>query len=307
MKGTPLTGLEGSNPLGFLAALGVQTLFESEERQPCLWWSPDVVSHAFVDGQYTLKAVIEQALRVFPDWAASPALNPHFPKGENLKFTPDNLRKYLQNNKDLPPGDTIASALVAEGSLDNSQRAKPSDLYFTAGQQRFLKMARSILLGTTEDHLREGLVGPWSYRSNLPSLMWDVVDDRLYALSSFDPAGEKKLTNPGPEALAILGLSRHPVFAALNRTNKGPGRTLTRGCSGSWKEGAYTWPLWSRPAPPRAVDSLLAHATGNTARDLRNRSPWYRSWSVSQVLRSAIRRSSQGGYGTFGPPENIWP
>ena len=306
MKGTPLPGLEGTNPLGFLAALGVQTLFASEELQTRLWWSPGVVPHAVVEKEIGLATVIERALRVFPDWAASPALNPPFPRGEKLKFTGDDLRAYLESTNHLHPGGTMASALVAEGSLDNKQQAKPSDLYFTAGQQVFLKMARSILLGTTEEHLREGLLEPWSYASNLPSLMWDVVDDRIYALSSFDPAGEKKLTNPGPEALAILGLSRHPVFAGLNRTNKGPGRTLTTGCSGSWKEGAYTWPLWSKPASTRAVDSILAHATGSSARDLHDRSVWYRSWGVIQVLRSAIRRSSQGGYGTFGPPEVIW-
>lgn len=88
-------------------------------------------------------------------------------------------------------------------------------------------------------------------------MMWDVVDDRIYALSSFNPSGEKKLTNPGPEALAILGLSRHPVFCGKSRTHTGRtnARTLTRGCSGSWSQGSYIWPLWSMPASPKAVDS----------------------------------------------------
>ena len=34
MNGTHLTGLEGTNPLGFLAALGVQTVFSDEDEQP---------------------------------------------------------------------------------------------------------------------------------------------------------------------------------------------------------------------------------------------------------------------------------
>ena len=38
MSDTHLTGLEGTNPLGFLAALGVQTAFTDEAQQPRLWW-----------------------------------------------------------------------------------------------------------------------------------------------------------------------------------------------------------------------------------------------------------------------------
>ena len=308
MDGTNLTGLEGSNPLGFLAALGVQTLFQYEEHQPRLWWTNDVIPHAVIDHDYTLEVILEQATSVLPAWAASPAFNPPFPKGENLKFTSDNLRSYLEETRAPQPGNAIAAALVAEGSHDNNKRAKPSDLYFTAGQQSFLKMAKEILHGVTPCELHNGLTGPWRYTSKLPSLMWDIVDDRIYALSSFNPAGEKKLTNPGPEALAILGLSRHPVFASQRQAaSRGSGgRTLTRGCSGSWKQGSYTWPLWSRPSGPKAVDSILAHATGGS-KHLEERSPWYRAWGITQVMKSAIRRSNQGGYGTFGPPEVIWP
>ena len=43
MNQTRLTGLEGTNPLGFLAALGVQVAFASEGDQPRLWWSDDII------------------------------------------------------------------------------------------------------------------------------------------------------------------------------------------------------------------------------------------------------------------------
>lgn len=309
MEGRKLTGLEGTNPLGFLAGLGVQLLFESDLQPSRLWWTDEVIPCAVIDSEVDVETLLQRAVATFKDWAECDALNPELPKGASLKFTPENLRSYLERTRQDKSGNTIATALVAEGSIDNNKRAKPSDLYFTAGQQLFLKMAKEILRATTKDHLREGLLGPWSYNSKLPSLMWDVVDDRIYALSSFDPAGEKKLTNPGAEALAILGLSRHPVFAGYEMsTGRGKqGRTLTRGCSGSWKQGYYTWPLWSRPASPKAVDAMLTHATASTGRAMRERSRWYRSWGIMQVMRSAIRRSSQGGYGTFGPPEIIWP
>ncbi len=309
MSGTKLAGLEGNNPLGFLAALGVQELFRHSENPPRLWWTDDAVSCAVVDIE--LDTIVERAMRVLPMWSAHRSLNPAIDKkaDSNAKFAPADIRRYLQVTQDGQPGSSLATALVAEGSLDNNKRAKPSDLYFTAGQQKFLKMAREILRNVSPGEIQQGLTNPWLYNSKLPSLMWDVVDDRIYALAAFDPAGEKKLSNPGPEALAILGLSRHPVFGDEYRTSgRGKqGRTLTQGCSGSWKNGHYSWPLWSKPAGHRTVQSILALASGTTNKVLQARGVWYRSWGITQVMKSAIRRSDQGGYGTFGPPEMIWP
>ena len=309
MVETELTGLEGNNPLGFLAALGVQELFRHSDNPPRLWWTDDAVSCAVVDAE--VDRIVEQAHTVLPRWSGHRSLSPAIEKSadSSAKFASANVRRYLQVTQDGQPGSSLATALVAEGSLDNNKKAKPSDLYFTAGKQRFLNMARKILRNASPSEIREGLTSPWPYNSQLPSLMWDVVDDRIYALAAFDPAGQKKLSNPGPEALAILGLSRHPVFADKYRTSRGgmQGRTLTQGCSGSWKSGHYAWPLWSRPAGRRTVQSILAHAMGTTVEVLRVREMWYRSWSITRVMKSAIRRSDQGGYGTFGPPEMIWP
>ena len=305
--GTHLTGLEGTNPLGFLAALGLQVLFEFADRQPKLWWSDDVIPHAVASPEFDVDRIIEQADRVFPQWLESPAVNPGFgtKADDTAKFSPEDLREYLHKTRPHQPGNLMASALVAEDSLDGAGKvAKPSDLYFTAGQLKFLKIVRDILTGADPNTLVEGLIGPWSYSSTLSSLGWDTTDDRIYALAPSNPAKDKKLTNPGAEALAILGLSRHPVFGGRDRN--GRDRTLTQGCAGPWRRGGtYTWPLWTRPAAPSTVRSLLAHATGGEGK-IAERSRWYRAWSVSTVIRSTIRRSDQGGYGTFGPPEIVW-
>lgn len=302
IDGTQLTGLEGTNPLGFLAALGVQVAFASETEQPRLWWSDDITPHAVVDADFGIERIAERVLAAFAHWIGAPALNPRrrdgsaMPKGDELKLAPSDLRDYLDRARSADASERLSSALVAEGSLDNQGVAKPSDLYFTAGQQKFLDMARQVLCGASLQEVMAGLRGPWKYESRLPSLMWDVVDDRVYALTAADPSKDKKLTNPGPEALAVLGLSRHPVFA-------GRDRTLTQGCSGSWKAASYSWPLWCSPARPHAVTSLLAHAHDPQAGD---RQRWFRAWGIVQILRSPIRRSGRGGYGTFGPAEVVW-
>ena len=307
MEGTHLTGLEGVNPLGFFAALGVQVLFAEKSEQPRLWWTDDVVPHAVVDVDFAVDRIVEQALQTFPKWVESPALSPGFgdKAADDAKFKSDDIRRYLEYSLSGGPGISLPAALVAEGSLDGKGVvAKPTDLYFTAGNQLFLKDARKILDDVTKEALVNGLLGPWDYSSKPPSLMWDVTDDRSYALSAADPTNatlNPKRTNPGPEALAILGLSRHPVFS-------GQDRTLTRGCAGPWRRnGTYTWPLWSSPAGCGAVGTLLAQATsGADTRQFEARRKWYRSWGIAQIMTAAIRRSDQGGYGTFGPPRVIW-
>ena len=306
MNQTRLTGLEGTNPLGFLAALGVQVAFASEGEQPRLWWSDDIMPHAVVDEEFGLERIADQCMKAFALWRDSPATAPKrpdnadMPKGDELKLIPDDIRAYLRLTDQCDTGGGLITALVAEGSLDNQGVAKPSDLYFTAGQQKFLATARQILNEVSLGDLLSGLEGPWNYESKLPSLGWDIVDDRVYALRAHDPAPKSgpdpKLTNPGPEALAILGLSLHPVFGSRNRT-------LTQGCSGSWKAGFYSWPLWRKPASPHVVKSLLTHGYDPGASD---RDRWFRSWGIFRILRSPVRRSNQGGYGTFGPPEVAW-
>ena len=299
--GIHLTGLQGTNPLGFLAALGVQVLFEHEQLQPRLWWTDDVIPHAIVDN-FNIDQITDQAMKVFKVWQNSTAFNPGFGnKADNTaKFNREELRLYLANNRSDEPGTRFASALVAEGSYDGKDgtgdTAKPSDLYFAAGPAKFLSDARKVLKEDDKDQVEIGLLGPWPYDSSLPSFRWDVGDDPQYALAAEKPGVDKK-TNPGPEALALLGLSMFPVYGK-------PGRTLTQGCSGPWRRGgAFTWPLWTRPAGRPAVQSLLAHVSYDERPDARRR--WYQAWGVSLVMQSSIKRTDQGGYGNVGPPRYL--
>ncbi len=302
MTGTRLAGLEGTNPLGFLGALGVQVAFASTRPRPRLWWSDDIPPRAVVDNEFPIDRIVDQAIPVFREWSKSAALNPSGPgglplaKGDDLKLARGDIRVYLESVQENDPAASLSASLVAEGSVDNNGSAKPTDLYFTAGKQKFVAMARQVLREVTPDEVSAGLTGPWTYASKLPSFMWDVIDDRVYALTAIKPSDDKKLSNPGVEALAILGLCLHPVFGTR-------GRTLTRGCSGTWKKGHYSWPLWCKPASLDVVKSLLAHVHGSAVDDRRK---WFRSWGVSTVLQTSIRRSRQGGYGTFAPAETLW-
>ena len=295
---TLLPGLPGDNPQGFLAALGAQAALAERAAHHHLYWTDDPIPHPVLSPARAMDEIAQAALDVAAAWLDGPALDESIDPG--LKLKPGDIREYLRRGRAAPSSATLAACLLAENSMDNNGRAKPSDLYFTAGNQKFVAMARTILGKVNEEEIVDDVTRPWRYHSKRESLMWDSVDDRLHALSAADPTSSQnpKLTNPGAEALAIIGLSHYPCFAA-------PQGTLTQGCSGSWKQGFFVWPLWSTPATARAVRSLLAQVAAPEDSE-RRRADWYRSWGISRVMQSQIRRSPQGGYGTFGPPRVVW-
>lgn len=297
MEGTELTGLEGNNPLGFLAALGVQELFQDSGEPPRLWWSDDSIAYAVIDVE--IDEIVNQALIVLPRWRTHRSLNPGFnaKADRSAKFAPSDIRRYLEATQDGQPGSALATSLIAEGSLDNNNVAKPSDLYFTAGKLLFVKIAKEVLMMVDGDAIKEALLGPWKSRK-VSSLGWDPAAYIPYSLTAIKPGTGSKSAYPGVEALALLGMSRHPVF-------NGNSRTLTQGCSGTWQNSIYTWPLWNRPSGYGAVRSLLAHARSSSPQD--SRSNWYNAWGLFRLLQSQVPRTKGQGGGFFGPPRIIWP
>ncbi|MYA26975.1 MAG: hypothetical protein F4091_04195 [Acidimicrobiales bacterium] len=297
-----LQGLPGSNPLAYMAALGIQSAFDSESRVPLLRWSEGLNPVAYLTTELDSDAIIEQVLVTAKQWSDEPALNP-VPVADDVKFPSDAIRGYLRGAMDSP-SKRLAMALVAEGSLDavTGKVAKPTDFHFTAGRQLFLQMARKILTSVTTSDIASVLQGPWKYDSRLPSLRWDVADDRAYALSAFDPTdntNNPKMTNAGAECLAVLGLCRFPVFV-------GTRKTATTGCSGTWRNGIFAWPLWNMPASPEVVRTLLAHVDGHRA----NEESFVRclsSLGIFRIMASPIRRNDRAmGLANFGPPEVLW-
>lgn len=296
-SGVVLTGLDGTNPLAFFAALGVVSLPASNEQETTwLSWTDDVIPHPVVDGYESVEALADAVMVEREAWRNAVALT--FSAGktpiDDVKLAPGVLRAYIdacRSADDDGRSAGLAGALVAEGARDNNGAAKPTDLHFTAGQQKFVRMARDLIAGLERGDVEEALAGPWTYTSELPSFMWDITDDRVYAVSAFNPSSEKKRTVPGAEFLALIGLRALPAFAEGTRAT-------TTGCAGSWKQGVFVWPLWTTPVSFRTARTLVAHAPADER--------WLPQWGVRQVLHCQIRRSDQGGYGSFSPPRTVW-
>ncbi len=301
-----LRPLVATNPLGLLAGLGVLDILTRLQpaRRPTLRWTPGLAHCAEVTGVDGI-ALVDLLDEDRVGWSASPTLS-WGPTGRALadvKVSAEEFRDWaqavlstLEDPREGPPRGRRAdadlfSALVAEGAVAGKGDAKPTHLHFTAGQQRFLAMARELQQAVDRGALREAVEGPWRYESELPSFSWSAGGERIYAQRGFNPASEKRRGVPGADWLALLGLRFFPV-AALR------GQLETTGCDRQWKASALTWPIWTVRLTAETVRSVLADPTlvRRPVRELR-------AMGIDEVMRAPIRRSDQGGYGSFGAAE----
>jgi hypothetical protein len=290
-----LTGLDGSNPLGFMAALGVLEVLSDEGEMVTLRWRQDGVWRPVVAvGGLDLEELIERLDRDRESCKTEPALDLEYGGTRDLKPPPGVFRSYLASLVDSATPQSRrsvdwAAAFATDVAVDNNGNTKPTALHFTAGTQTWLSMVFKLRDEVTPDDLREALLGPWSYERTLPVLGWDATASRDYALRASNPSHDKKAGVPGADWLAVRGLPCLPVVPEGRRV-------LTTGCAGEWKTGRFTWPLWGVALPRSVVRSLLR------LRGLREMPlPQRRALGLVEVFECSIKRSDQGGYGGFSP------
>jgi hypothetical protein len=280
------------------ASLGVLAAVDGGPSPPTLrWrheglWNPVLTSiHADLDSLIDhldddrLACVQDHALRLSYDGK------------RDLKPPPRVFRNYLlELSGTAAPANRRsvdwAAAFATDVAVDNNGNTKPTALHFTAGQQQFLQMVEELVTNVTKDDMREAMEGPWAYRKPLPVMGWDATSSRDYALRASDPSTDKKLGVPGADWLAVRGLAFFPCVPVGQRI-------ATTRCAGGWKNGSFSWPLWTVALTSSIIRTLLRldiegmRRTERTAR------------GVGAVLRAGIRRSDQGGYGSFEPSSAI--
>lgn len=302
MNEIPLPALEGTNPLGFLAALGALDALSLTVPAVRLHWTDDLVPHAVISGIPSIEDLLDVLDKDRTEWTTSAVLG--FPTGgeplSDAKAGSAELRRWFE----FVATDGVRSdadhlcALVAEEAYDNNGRAKPTHLHYTAGQQKFLNMVRELTQGVDRDRLKEAIEGPWRYDSPLPSLSWDSRGERVYAVRATNPSGDKRLGVPGADWLAFRGLVFYPVTRTLS------GSLRTTACDAGWKSSAFRWPLWTAKATRNVTRSLVADST-LVAKDANATPKALVARGISILLESKIRRSDQGGYGSFSAPVTL--
>ncbi len=298
MSRIQLRGVDGSNPLGFLAALGLLRVVPGAK----LGFSEDGSFQGFVDGldkdESDLATLIacdaEAAANDSAPWRFTYTKAATKKKGPqvvaDLKPLPDDFKKFLATCIEAwLTGNEEASAYAAaygtDIAIDNNGNTKPTAFHFTAANQTFLGAVEGIRASLTKEWVETSLFEGNGKRPG-SNLRWDPGAERNWALMSNDPNNDGTSVDAPLEWLAFRGLPLLPSFPRGSRI-------ITTGVVGRGDDMMFTWPLWSVPVSTRTTRSTLqADWTGSaTARAARG---------IFAICSSAIRRTSQG-FGNFGP------
>lgn len=259
MNQLELTGLDGANPLAFLAAIGTLrtlTLAWPDSDVRMSWhrtsaWRPVLHSdRAPLDEQAVIAAIHARL--------TAPGAARAFGLADNLDVTTGAFREFArQAAQAASPDDRswadFMAAFACEGCHDKGIVHDTALRTMSgAGHQDFLLFMRRLVTETGPDHLRKALFAAWVYDDPGPSMRWDPSDDRRYALRWDDPSKDKVRTVRGANRLAVEGLPLFPTAPVA-------GRLETTGFRGRGSRDTFwTWPIWTVPIGLETLRSLLA-------------------------------------------------
>lgn len=254
-----LPGLDGSNPLGFLAALGVLRVMAggpAGESVLMRWvphgstWMPELISSSDDFEQEAILDVLHGRLSM--NFAKYPSrLLRSLAAGEESRrrlFDKLASRAHYQGR--------LLSDWIAALSSDMAPPEANNQLQ-TVRRDYYLGNLTSVIERTAEEHLRRALFSPWDYADMLDnqSLHLDPSEDRRHAYQWYQPSGDPNRKRTG----GMLGANRLAIEAIPLFTSfpeKGALRTV--GFTGNRSTNTrWTWPIWNVALPLAVVRSLL--------------------------------------------------
>lgn len=263
MNELTLAGIDGGNPLGFLAALGTAQLTGTFCPKLQLCWQPEsgawrpVFSGCVGDRQNYLEQLTA---------AISSASMEPFAMNGKLPFPVTLFAEQVRNSQVQCRADNRRTAdfLAAFGSEIQPDRKKTDfqDTPFRMVRsgdsvgQGLPAYARAIRQQTDLSALERALFFPWDYRDSTFSLRWDPLEDQRYALVWHNPEDKNKKTIKtmlGANALALEALPLFPTGLTVRAQLATTGFLRTR-----QREIFFTWPIWNQPISLETVRSLLS-------------------------------------------------
>jgi len=297
----PLPGLDGANPLGFLAALGAWRTTEAiYPGTRMLWkplgghWAPVLRIHKRLSEEELAEALHGELIKMKD--------HPVFTLSKNLNLKPAEFatRSAQAIERFLRGDDPISVAFLAafgSSATNNEQGAIEDTALRTmsgAGHQHFLKTMNDLAALTTPEQIHSALFRTWTYPDEKIGLRWDPGEDKRYALAWKNPSAETTMTQRGANRLAIEALPllpAAPVGAHLETT----------GFTGhKSSETCFTWPIWDAPLTLDTGRSLLA------LRELQTDDPEpaaLRARGIAATFRS--QRITTGKFRNFTPAVQV--
>lgn len=258
--GLRLLGLDGTNPLGFLAALGllrILNLRRQSDSVQMLWeesdatWKPRVFG-----GGGNIDELLQRLSAGLRDCDPTP-----WDLDRKLPFDAERLRNEVlsasgaASYKDRDRIDTLG-AFGVECVRDDEEIFEDTSLRMVrtgdSAGNGLLAYGKKVQSETTTDNLRSALTGPWRYEDEGCALRWDPNEYHGYATQWTDPSKEKTVSVRGANRLALAAMPMLPTIPMQTKVG-----TVAFGRPTSRQE-CLSWPLWTAVCGIDVVVSLLA-------------------------------------------------
>lgn len=260
---TLLSGLDGANPLGFLATLGAwRTLVADADTIRLHWikhanaWRPVLTTPEAIESKVLVEKLASGLVKHACESAFSLGDNPSVPLAVFRSYAIAAAEAACSGNRTWAD---FAAAFAGEFPVDKNGNVPDTALRTMsgAGHQHFIKFMRNFIEQTQSVHLYKALFETWRYDDPVQNmtLRWDSSDDSRYALRWNDPSGDSDRKSMG----SMWGANRLAVEALPLLPTLPTRRQLET--SGFHTEGSrkthWTWPIWDKPAGLGTVRSLL--------------------------------------------------
>jgi hypothetical protein len=256
--GLLLAGLDATNPLGFLAALGVLRVLSIQKHGVKLsWqlsggtWRPELygVRIPLLD----LGTELHAAIRNLDQSAWS--IDKKLPFDAAVLRQKARAAALTASRTCRQVADNLSSFGV-ECFTDDKGNFKDSSLRMVrAGDsagQGLLAYGKRIIEATSADDLQFAIAETWLYRDKQCALRWDPAEDRGYALQWGNPSDDGALSVRGANCLALFAMTFLPTIPL-----RGQVETTGFGLKEP-KQASLTWPVWKHPINLNTVGSLVA-------------------------------------------------
>lgn len=294
-KGLLLPGLDGTNPLGFLAALGLFRVIDAHaaDARPRLQWLPG-------NGTWIARlmgtGLTESGLLELLERHLVSALADHPVRVlDALNKKADEERRALFSQ--LDDADWLAafgSDTVPSEAINQLQAVRRD--YFPGN-------LKSVIERTTLTHLERAILAAWDYADPLDnqSLHIDPSEDRRHAHQWNRPSGDPdKKKSGGMLGANRLAIEAFPLFVSIPRGDS----LQTVGFSGQRSHNTFwTWPLWEAACPLPVVRSLLAMSTLQVESVENGAVRQFRQRGIAAVFRT--QRILVGKTPNFTPAQRI--
>lgn len=257
-EGLLLPGLDGANPLGFLAALGVLRILTLRRYGPKLrWvqsgntWRPSLLglSSSLAEFECELHAGLTSLDNSV--WS----IHNKLPFEANIfrKYINEGVRKSCFNDRQFV--DYLASFgaeffEAADGNFEETDlcMVRTAD---SAGQG-MIAYGRRIIDTTEPSHLKNAIEANWSSADAKCALRLDPGEDKPYGLQWQNPSSVGAMSERGANCLALFALPCFPVIPTRSAAQT-VGFGLRQG-----EQTSFTWPIWDVPLNLSVVSSVVS-------------------------------------------------